>query len=262
MERGLPQAPRWAWIATALAVVWLIVVALFGSSWHSADPVSQAELDRISAAQAAAEASRAAANSPPASFVVPPDPRLLVFGDSYVEGVGANSPSTIFASQAAAQLGWPVELNGVGGTGYLNPGQSGATYLERLATLRAESQPNIILVEGGINDRDRNPSREIVAPAVQLVDELKDRFPDATIIIMGPVDPQPVSTWVRRMTSDLRLAATNSRALFIDASDWLTPDNISQYTYGDAVHVNQAGHDYIGDRLAEAIRSLQGPAAP
>lgn len=196
-------------------------------------------------------------STPPTSIAVPTEPQLLVFGDSYVEGNGADSPESTFARVAATELGWPVETDGEGGTGFVNGGPDGdRSYPARVAKLQPETEPNVIVVEGGINDR--GDATQVTSDAVATLEALRGQFPGAVLVLMGPVNPDPPNRGADAVTGQLRAAAVQVQVPFIDASGWITVDNIGDYTLGDDLHVNQAGHDYIGRRLAEALLAMAG----
>lgn len=205
---------------------------------------------------AASEAPAATtAPAPPTSITLPADPQMLVFGDSYTEGNGADGPDSTFARVAAGQLDWPVETDGKGGTGYLNRGPNGEeSFAQRIQNLETSSPPNIVLIQGGLNDAPE--SGDLTVAAQEVIGLMRARFPEAQVILLGPVDPAPPYPNLARVVEALRTAAANEQVPFIDASGWITPEGVEQYSAGDGLHVNQAGHDYIGTRLAEALGKL------
>lgn len=111
---------------------------------------------------------------------------MLVFEDSYVEGIGADSPATGFAPLAAGMLGWSVQLFGKGGCGFVNPGpRHNQTYLQRIDELVLDAERDVIFIEGGINDR-RLPG--VTPAAIGVITELQTRVPGAKL---------GISTWPR-----------------------------------------------------------------
>lgn len=207
----------------------------------------------VAAAETPAETT---APVPPTSITLPVDPQLLVFGDSYTEGNGADSSETTFAHTAADRLRWPVETDGRGGTGFLNAGPGGETFAQRLPSLEVEAEPNVVIVQGGLNDRDQ--SGDLTSAAREVLALARQQFPGAQLVLLGPVDPAPPNSRVASVVADLTEAAATEGVPFIDASGWLTPENVGEYGLGDGLHLSQAGHDYVGSRLAEAITALAG----
>jgi lysophospholipase L1-like esterase len=205
---------------------------------------------------AAAPPSPAPPSAGPVDHIdVPPDPVLLVFGDSYVEGAGATSPETSFPHTIATELGWRLETAGLSGTGYLNPSAAGnLTYRQRIETLQVAEVPDVVLVEGGINDRDQ--AGDETAAAVDAVRALQARFPGAQVVLLSAVDPQPVEPRVTEIDQALAEAARLARVPIIDAGGWVTAANAEEYIGADHLHPSQAGHDRIGALAAAALRRL------
>jgi lysophospholipase L1-like esterase len=203
----------------------------------------------------------------PAPFVVPDDPpRLLVFGDSLVVGVGSTTPpSTSFGFDVGEQLGWPTATNGVSGTGYVNAGpQTGLdlTYGARLQALPAVAlDADVILVEGGLNDRWQRTD-VLAAAAKSFLELLRTKAPAAQIVVLGATAPAPddpadvaASTEVNAVLS----AVAGAEAVtFIDpvAENWFTTENVATYITSDRVHPTEVGHQYMAARLAEHLRQL------
>ena len=83
----------------------------------------------------------------------PITPRVLIFGDSWVYGSAAIVPTLGFAYLLGESEGWDTIVDGVRGSGYLKPGLDGGSYRERIAALDPALDPDLIIVEGSINDR-------------------------------------------------------------------------------------------------------------
>lgn len=235
-------------LGAALAVVALCAVAL-ARPW-AAPPVAPAV--------AADQASVAVA---PAPLSLPDRPRVLVFGDSWVYGSAAIEPTLGFAYRLADELGWQTTVDGVRGSGYLKPGIDGPAYGERIAALDPAIDPDLIIVEGSINDRRLHPTgyREAVNAAW---DALAARFPDATVVILGPA-PQvlPVEKATRAIDADLRELAASRGWWYISpiAEEWITPDNYLDVIDTGEIgrdHPSTEGHAYLAQRVAEAIEAM------
>lgn len=248
------EPPAWAWAAIVAGVVAFVALSFVAANRPAPPKYAGSQV----AAETSTPASPTTAAAPPSSIVIPADPQLLVIGDSYTEGNGATSSATTFARTAAAELSWPVETDGVGGTGFVNAGPRGdGTYAERIAELEPETDPSIVVIQGGLNDRGR-PG--ITGSAVAVIQSAQQRWPGAAVIVLGPVTPNPPDTAAADVAAQLEAAAAEAQVPFIDARDWITEDNVDDYGRGDQIHVNQAGHDYLGERLAEAIVELAAAA--
>lgn len=191
----------------------------------------------------------------------PPAETLLVIGDSYAAGQGADSARSSFAWELGQDLGLSTTVDGVAGTGFVNPGPGPAdqTYLARLATLPAdELTADLVVVQGGLNDR-QHPGPEVASAAGTFLAELATRAPGATIVLVGAPAPDPDQPAASAaVNSALSRAARQQDVEFVDptAERWFTDDNVSRYVTSDQVHPTQQGHDYLARRLAEVITPL------
>ena len=244
------QPPR----VRTLAALLLAVAVLSGCSGQ--EPTGEADTPSASApppATTPATSGAAGTGTPSSPSTV--QPTLFVFGDSYVAGEGATSPSTSFAYALGADLGWQTAVSGIGGTGYLNPGPSGTdqTYGTRFAQLPDTGiAGNVIVVEGGLNDRGKDPA-ELTAAATAFYQSLRARFPEARVFAVGatapaPGDPAPSVA----VNAAIAAGARATGVTFIDpvAEGWFTTENAAQYVDADGVHPTQAGHDHIAALLA------------
>jgi lysophospholipase L1-like esterase len=195
--------------------------------------------------------------------VADPPPSLLVLGDSYAAGVGADTALTSFAWQLGRDLGLPTTVDGVGGTGFVNPGPGPGpgqqTYLDRLEAVPAEDlDVDLVVVEGGFNDR-QYPAAEIESAADAFLAELATRAPGATVVVVGAAAPVPDDPAASAAVNDaLSRAARADDVMFLDptAERWFTDDVVSRYVSDDHVHPTQDGHDYLARRIADAVSPL------
>lgn len=236
-------------VGAALAVAALCAVAV-ARPWAAPPPVAPAA--------AADEASAAVA---PAALALPDDARVLVFGDSWVYGSAAITPSLGFAYRLADERGWETVVDGVRGSGYLKPGIDGPSYGERIAALDPAVDPDLVIIEGSINDRRLYPTgyRDAVTAAW---DALAARYPEARIVVLGPAPHMlPVEDSIVRMDAELRDLAAVRGWWYISpvAEEWITAAN-----YVDVIdtgpdgryHPSTAGHAYLAQRVAEAIERM------
>ena len=198
-----------------------------------------------------------AAVTPPA-LSLPDEPRVLVFGDSWVYGSAALVPTLGFAYRLGEDLGWDTAVDGVRGSGYLKPGLDGGSYGERVADLDPALDPDLIIVEGSINDR-RLPAAGYRDAVTAAWDALAARYPDAAFVILGPA-PQvlPVESATARIDADLAALAGARGWWYISpiAEDWITPDNyleVIDVSPTGRDHPSTAGHAYLAERVAAAL---------
>jgi lysophospholipase L1-like esterase len=245
---------RWLPLAgAALAVVAVCAVALV-RPWGVAESAAPAT--------ASDDSSAVAASLPPAPLTIDDGARVLVFGDSWVYGSAASDPTLGFAYRLADELGVETVVDGVRGSGYLKPGLDGPAYGERIAALDPALDPEVIIVEGSINDRRLYPTgyRDAVTSAW---DALQTRYTDAEIVILGPA-PQvlPVEKSTREIDADLAELAAARGWWYVSpiAEDWITDANYLDVIDTGPVgrnHPTTSGHAYLAQRLADDLERLE-----
>ena len=197
----------------------------------------------------------------PAPLTLPDQPRVLVFGDSWVYGSAAFVPTLGFAYLLGDEAGWDTRVDGVRGSGYLKPGLDGGSYGERVRDLDPSLDPDLIIVEGSINDR-RLPAEGYREAVNAVWDDLAALYPDTPIVILGPA-PQvlPVEPATARIDDDLTALASARGWWYISPIDegWITPAN-----YLDVIdtgpmarnHPSTEGHEFLAERVFAAIAEM------
>ncbi|MHC2999335.1 SGNH/GDSL hydrolase family protein [Microbacterium sp. HJ5] len=247
---GRPRARR-PWLSLVGAALAVAAVCALGVWRPWVVPSAPIAGDDIAPPAAAA----------PAALVLPERPRVLVFGDSWVYGSAAFVPTLGFAYLLGDDLGWDTRVDGVRGSGYLKPGLDGGSYPERAEALDPALDPDLIIIEGTINDR-RLPAEGYREAVSGVWDRFEAVYPDAAIVILGPA-PQvlPVEPATARIDDDLAALAAERGWWYISPvdDDWITPAN-----YLDVIdtgpmarnHPSTAGHEYLAERVAAALESM------
>ncbi|HYJ50437.1 MAG TPA: SGNH/GDSL hydrolase family protein [Microbacterium sp.] len=249
-----PTGSRRAWGFWTLAVVAVAIAAVCavaGLRPWAAPPSAVVATDEGTGAPAAVT---------PALLALPEEPRVLIFGDSWTYGSAASLPTLGYAYVIGQRLGWETTVDGVRGSGYLKPGLDGGAYGERVAALDPALDPDLVIVEGSINDRRLAPTgyREAVTAAW---DALAALYPEAFIVILGPA-PQvlPLQAATARIDADLAELASARGWWYVSpiAEDWITPENYAEVidTGIGREHPSTNGHAYLATRLAEALTTL------
>jgi len=201
--------------------------------------------------------------SNPAVTPLPVHPRVLVFGDSYTQGVGADPLTLGYAYQLGDQLGWNVTVDGVGGSGYIAPGppQQGP-FLKRLTTA-APGPFDLILLQGSSND-ERQPLADL-APAVdQTVAAFRARYPTARIILLGPIALHGSVPEAKAAVNDtLKNYAAGHQLSFIDpiAESWFAHGESRTMINPADGHPSNEGYLRIRDRLVIDLSRLTATPA-
>jgi acyl-CoA thioesterase I len=188
--------------------------------------------------------------------------RAYFFGDSIMSGTGASPIRPVMARVAADRLGWDVEVDGWGGTGYTTTGRSPG-YLDRLRRPGALSgRYDVVLLEGGTNDaRVGSTPGQIEAAVREVVAEVRRRQPQAQVVLMGAYDP-PGSVDLRRSVADavVRQVAVDLGLAFFSplSGGWHTGQDPDRFLHADRLHPDEDGYAVMGERLAEELRAAVG----
>lgn len=194
----------------------------------------------------------------PGSLKLTARPSVLVLGDSYTEGGGAEPATKGYAYLLGKPLAWRVTVNGVAGSGYVNPGAHGNNrYLQRLPALQGR-RFDLVVVQGGSNDRD--VAYPVLRDAVaQTIDGVHATFPGAAVLLLGPSTPygKPDPT---RLLAQCTLAeyAAAQHLTFLDpiGDAWFVPGDGTWAANPVDAHPSNAGHRRIADRFVADVRVL------
>lgn len=201
----------------------------------------------------------------PAS-AAPPEPvrssvQAYFFGDSLMSGTGSSPRRPVMARVAAAQLGWEVEVDAWGGTGYTTTGESPG-YLDRLRRPGAlTGQYDVVLLEGGTNDARVGSTPQQVRTAVrEVVAHVRERQPQAQVVLMGAYDPPPPgrSDPHRTVVDDAieEVAGELGLPFFSPLSNGWTVGQPPSFLHPDRLHPNAYGYGVMGTRLAASLSDV------
>jgi lysophospholipase L1-like esterase len=193
----------------------------------------------------------------PSPLKLPAHPRVLILGDSYTEGYGASPATEAWAYKVGAPLSWQVTVDGVGGSGYVNPGPTG-TYNTRLWRRPADAY-DLVVLQGGSNDaRGQYPNGEIAGGVNQAIRTVQRHFPHARLIIMGATTPYGAAGRDRVLINGItkRYASTYSLPYVDPAGEaWFDRTVGKAYTDPATGHPNNAGYQLMADRFVQDVKT-------
>jgi lysophospholipase L1-like esterase len=182
------------------------------------------------------------------------EPVVTFIGDSWTEGIGATALRG-YADLAAEQLGWDHYVLGVGGSGYEQPGR-GSTFDERIDRAVA-TDPDVIVVQGSINDRRASPD-DLEQATLRTLGHLRSGAEaDTAVLVLGAsYTPGLERTVIDGLNDTIAAAAERVGLRFIDpaAANWNDPGVPG--IWADDAHPNDVGHQVLADRLAPVLVSL------
>jgi acyl-CoA thioesterase-1 len=276
---GGPRLTRHEWVKYGalfvLAVVAFGVAALALTNPRGAgEPASPLAARSVAAPTAAASAASTPTPSASASgtataaaarlgIELPAKPVLLILGDSYTAGTGADREDEGWAYVVARSLGYPTNIDGVGGTGFAWGGgpqdDRGLEYEVRLREISQDPRfvPNVLILQGGQNDSELNSPDELRAATAQTIEAARRFWPGVQVVVLGPSAPQPLAEELRAANTAVRAGAAAANAPFIDAYEagWFTGANSPGFD-ADGAHPNTAGHAYLAEKFLEAWAAL------
>jgi acyl-CoA thioesterase I len=194
---------------------------------------------------------------------LPAEPVLLILGDSYTAGVGADQPDQGWAYLVAGELGYPANIDGVAGTGFAWGGgaadELGGEYEVRLRDIAANPAfvPNVLILQGGQNDSQVPNPDEVETATAQTIEAARRFWPGVQVVVLGPSAPQPAAEELRGVNSAVRAGAAAANAPFVNAIEagWFTSANSPGFN-SDGAHPNTAGHAYLAERFLESWATL------
>ncbi|GII02963.1 SGNH/GDSL hydrolase family protein [Planobispora takensis] len=174
----------------------------------------------------------------------------MIIGDSFTVGSGPVARWQSYAAQTARALDWQLITAGAAGTGFATPGRAGRTFEDSFRhELAWRPAPDLLIVSGGHNDR-RPPAGQVHRAAVRLLDLVRRRWPDTTIVVIGPLWMGAVPRWAYQVRDSVALAAEQEGAAFLDplGRHWSRTMILP-----DGVHPTLEGHARISRWLVTAL---------
>lgn len=206
-------------------------------------------------------------------------------GTSITEGSAITGASMYgYANIASSMLGLECINNGVGSTGYIaTANNTKYAYYDRLQYDIIERQPEVAVIEGGINDWEYETNL-IAEEANKCYKYIKENSNNTHLIIIGVFWPKGnYPAKVKEVNEELRKIAINNNLPFIDLLNGQTLDkdgniitdnkgpyitgtgcvgnekndgNADYYIGGDSTHPTIEGHNYLGRIIATEMYKI------
>lgn len=179
----------------------------------------------------------------------------LLIGDSQSE------PVMGWPREALTAMGYDVFFCGAAGTGFVASHNRTGNYLEALQ--RGDwrlpyGDPPLIVVQGGGNDAAVGAGdQQITDNADRLIAALKERYPGATLVMVGTLALGADHGGGRRTEVDTLLGrvAAQHNIPFVSVGDWMTKYDLLKFA-ADGVHLSTEGHQELGAVLAAKFKEL------
>ncbi|MCB5273297.1 hypothetical protein BJG92_00816 [Arthrobacter sp. SO5] len=185
----------------------------------------------------------------------------LLIGDSQSE------PVVSWPREALTAMGYDVFFCGAGGTGFVAGNNRTGNYIDALQ--RGDwrlpyGDPPLIVVQGGGNDAAIGASDQQIADnADRLIAVLKQRYPGATLAMVGTLALGADHGGGRRTEVDTLLGrvAARHKIPFVSVGDWMSKYDVLKFA-ADGVHLSVEGHQELGAVLGEKFKELGLHARP
>ena len=224
--RGLMEG-----VIRALRLV-LAVVAVTGILVAGVALRQRSEAEAVVAARCAGWKADSIARSRIVATAAAPRTRVVVIGDSYSRGYGLPDPSRSWPSYLAEPLAAKVFVDGFDGSGFTDSNRCAVPYSSRVAAALAR-RPDMVLVEGGLNDAYRTDA-QLRAGVAELVHQM-GRVHGVRLVVIGPPD-SPVITDAARVDSTLAALSVELGFEYVSTYGWDLP------LASDGVHPTMSGH--------------------
>ena len=213
------------------------------------------------------------------------NPKAVWIGTSITEGsAGTGSSMYGFPNIVSSMLGLECINDGLGATGYIaTADDTRYAFYDRLQYNIIDRQPEIAIIEGGINDWNYETNL-IVEEADKCYKYIKENAPNTNLIIIGVFWPKgSYSDKVKEVNEELRKTALDNNLPFIDLLNGQTIDkdgnvitdnkgpyitgtgcvvnekndgNADSYISSDTTHPTIEGHEYLGNIIATEMYKI------
>jgi acyl-CoA thioesterase-1 len=172
---------------------------------------------------------------------------VLVIGDSWSVGLGQDDPSSSWAGRLPGE----VHVDGFSGSGFsARASGCGRVSFHDRAPDALAARPELVVVEGGLNDYDQ-PDAAIDRGFRDLMADLAGQH----VVVVGPADAPARSGAVPRVDALLEDLSREHGVPYVRTSD------LDLAYLPDLLHLTEDGHREFGDAVAERI-ALTTPARP
>lgn len=191
--------------------------------------------------------------------------RLAVLGDSYTDGSSQPQQVGGYPFRLGELLGIEdVWYRGIGGTGFL----TSTTYRSRLTADVVPYTPDVLLVQGSINDRTPYSTSPglLTAEINTLYAAIKAALPSTLVVATSPLYAKAQNSDMVTIGAEEKAAWQALGVPFIDATTWNTGTGNTSAPAGngtadfncsaDNLHPTQAGYDHLAVNLAAALAPI------
>jgi lysophospholipase L1-like esterase len=188
----------------------------------------------------------------------PRQPVACVLGDSYTFGTNADSVVKSWAWTMGQAAGLEIVADGIGGTGWNSTAGNLPTTRITADLAQRTLTCNLVIFALGFNDSAGSMST-LTTNATAAIAQARASFPSAKLLMVGPWTPLGATANLTTVKTNLQAVASAAGVPYIDIENWVNANNKAIYTSGDNTHPTQAGYEFLGGRIGQAVvRALIG----
>jgi lysophospholipase L1-like esterase len=182
--------------------------------------------------------------------------RVTVLGDSFsVEGAENTSPT--WPLRLAEKNGWTLDLEAVGGSGYVAKSELGPALADRLDEIPRKYADLVIFALGA--DDSGVSLVKVKSAAKKAIDDVRAITPTSDFVIFSPFGNgtdslPPAVTKLRDALADIAKA---EGIPFVDVTEFLPSNAIAD----DGTHPTDKGHATLSKKIDSALQRLSLPEA-
>lgn len=230
-------------VATVLVIALGVVVVAHRVTGQRAERAAAVEAEAVTA-RSCSETRALAAQRDDARPVSEGRRTAVIVGDSWAQGRFLSRPrEQAWSTLLGRERGWRTWVDAVSGSGLVNGGPcGGAQFINRAPAILARN-PDVVVVEVGLNDYSRPGEREAAATFLARLAGVKRVF-----VVGPPLAPNRPADAIRQVDRDLA-AASRAGVTYISTLGWVLPYQ------ADRLHLTPEGHRRFAARVDAAISS-------
>ena len=165
--------------------------------------------------------------------------KVYVIGDSYTAGDQLDDRDDAWVRDIPKS--WQVVADGIGGTGFVNPGNCGDKAFS--ARLDPAKSADMVILQGGLNDWREQPA----AIEAATTEVLKGLSGVPEVVVVGPVHAPSRSDESLKVDAALRAATEAEGRQYVSAIDWDLP------YLPDKLHITPIGQSKFAELVGASI---------
>ncbi len=168
-------------------------------------------------------------------------------GDSYAAGDVLDDRGDRWTARLADSEGIGVEVNGIGYTGFTNPGPCGGQAFADRADQVLAREPETLVIEGGLNDTEADPD-DVRSAADDLLSTTGE-VPE--VVLVGPALAPERADGAQEVDAVLVEVAAQHDRPYVSMTD-------ADLTFAeDGVHLTPEGHAAFAERVSQALGAVE-----